>query len=118
MIAEDYIDVVGAQSVIEVADVVAGVLGARMEMGGEPGRIVVTGASDSGLRIVIGLAVDDRSASGTWTRRIAITHHSDDERARWARQLHHALTARRGWVLTLTCGDRSDPAAAADDTSD
>ena len=40
----DHIDVVGAQSVLEVAEVIAAILGARMEMGSEPGRIVVTGA--------------------------------------------------------------------------
>lgn len=56
----DYIDVVGAQSVLEVAEVVAAVLGARMEMGGEPGRIVVTGTPDPDLRVVIGLAINDR----------------------------------------------------------
>lgn len=107
MIAEDYIEVVGAQSVIEVADVVAAVLGARIEMGGEPGRIVVTGAQDSGLRVVIGLAVDDPDRSvpdGVWTRRITITHERSGERRRWARLLHTALTDRRGWALTLQCG--------------
>lgn len=99
----DYIDVVGARSVLEVADVVAAVLGARMEIGGEPGHIAVTGTSDSGLQIVIGLAADDHPAPGPWTQRIAITHqHSNDARARWAHHLHHTLTTRRGWVLTLT----------------
>lgn len=103
----DYIDVVGARSVIEVADVVAAVLGARMEMGGEPGNIAVTGTSDSGLRIVVGVAVDDRPTPGTWTQRIVITHqHSSHARRRWAHELHRTLTTRRDWVLTLTASDR------------
>jgi hypothetical protein len=76
----DCIDVVGAQSVLEVAEVVAAVLGARMEMGGEPGRIVVTGAPDTDLRVVIGLAINDRGLPERWTRRITIAHdRSSDE---------------------------------------
>ncbi len=59
---------------LEVAEVVAAVLGARMEMGGEPGRIVVTGTPDPDLRVVIGLAINDRGLPERWTRRITITH--------------------------------------------
>ncbi|MDH6291914.1 hypothetical protein [Rhodococcus opacus] len=71
-------------------------LGARMEIGDEPGHIAVTRTSDPGLQIIIELAVDDHPAPGTWTRRIAITHqHSDDARRRWARHLHNTLTTRR-----------------------
>ncbi|EID79538.1 MULTISPECIES: hypothetical protein [Rhodococcus] len=101
MIEVDYIDVIGAQSVLEVAEVVAAALGARMEMGGEPGLIVVTGAPDPDLRIVIGLAINDRGLPDRWTRRITITHErGGDERRRWAQYLHGALTERRNWTLT------------------
>ncbi|MDV7246725.1 MULTISPECIES: hypothetical protein [Rhodococcus] len=97
----DYIDVIGAQSVLEVAEVVAAVLGARMEMGGEPGRIVVTGAPDPDLRVVVGLAINDRGVPERWTRRITITHErSSDDRHRWTQHLHRALTERRDWTLT------------------
>ncbi|WP_237724018.1 MULTISPECIES: hypothetical protein [unclassified Rhodococcus (in: high G+C Gram-positive bacteria)] len=64
----DHLDVVGAQSVLEVAEVVAAALGARMELGGEPGRIVVTGAPDPALRVVIELAIHDRGLPERWTR--------------------------------------------------
>ncbi|KXF57178.1 hypothetical protein AXA44_30815 [Rhodococcus sp. SC4] len=101
----DHIDVVGAQSVLEVAEVVATALGARMEMGGEPGRIVVTGASDPDLRVVIGLAINDRGMPERWTRRITLTHdRGSDERRRWAQHLHRALTERRDWTLTVIPG--------------
>ena len=97
----DHIDVVGAQSVLEVAEVIAAILGARMEMGSEPGRIVVTGAPDPDLRVVIGLAINDRGIPERWTRRITITHaRSSDERRRWTQDLHRALTERRDWTLT------------------
>ena len=96
----DHIDVVGAHSVLEVAEVVAAVLGARMEMGGEPGRIVITGAPDPDLRVVIGLAINDRGLPERWTRRITITHERSSERRRWTRHLHRALTERRNWTLT------------------
>jgi hypothetical protein len=97
----DHIDVVGAQSVLEVAEVVAAVLGARMEMGGEPGRIVITEAPDPDLRIVIGLSVNDRGLPDRWTRRITITHdRGSDERRRWTQHLHRGLTERRDWTLT------------------
>ncbi|KAF0959245.1 MULTISPECIES: hypothetical protein [Rhodococcus] len=96
----DYIDVVGAQSVLEVAEVVAAVLGARMEMGGEPGRIVVTGTPDPDLRVVIGLAINDRGLPERRTRRITITHPRSSEGRRWTRHLHRALTERRDWTLT------------------
>ncbi|MFC9841038.1 hypothetical protein ACFVKB_45915 [Rhodococcus sp. NPDC127530] len=106
----DYIDVVGAQSVLEVAEVVAAVLGARMEMGGEPGRIVITGAPDPDLRVVIGLAINDRGLPERWTRRITITHErSSDERCRWAQHLHRALTERRDWTLTVIPGGPPNP---------
>ncbi|WP_016880622.1 MULTISPECIES: hypothetical protein [unclassified Rhodococcus (in: high G+C Gram-positive bacteria)] len=106
----DYIDVVGAQSVLEVAEAVAAVLGARMEMGGEPGRIVVTGAPDPDLRVVIGLAINDRGIPERWTRRITITHdRSGDERRRWTQHLHRALTERRDWTLTQIPGDPPNP---------
>jgi hypothetical protein len=39
MVAASYIDVVGAQSVIEVSDAVAAVLGVRPKMGDEPGPV-------------------------------------------------------------------------------
>ncbi|RYE41918.1 MAG: hypothetical protein EOP24_34850 [Hyphomicrobiales bacterium] len=106
----DYIDVVGAQSVLEVAEVVAAVLGARMEMGGEPGRIVVTAGSDPDLRVVIGLAINDRGVPERWTRRITITHdRSSDERRRWAQHLHRAVTERRDWTLTVIPGGPPNP---------
>ncbi|NDV10537.1 hypothetical protein GXW84_40060 [Rhodococcus sp. IEGM 248] len=95
-----HIDVVGAQSVLEAAEVVAAVLMARMEMGGEPGRIVVTGAPDPELRVAIGLAISDRGLPDRWTRRITITHErSSDERRRWTQHLYRALTDRRDWTL-------------------
>ncbi|TQC44073.1 hypothetical protein EEB14_39390 [Rhodococcus sp. WS4] len=105
----DHIDVVGAQSVLEVAEVVAAVLGARMEMGGEPGRIVVTAAPDPDLRVVIGLAINDRGLPERWTRRITITHRRSDERRRWAQHLHRALTERRDWSLTAIPGGPPKP---------
>lgn len=101
MTGNDHLDVVGAQSVLEVAEVVAAVLEARMEMGGEPGRIVVTGAPDPALRVVIELAIHDRGLPERWTRRITITHdRSSNERRRWTQHLHRALTERRHWTLT------------------
>ncbi|WP_225929752.1 hypothetical protein [Rhodococcus opacus] len=79
-----------------MAEVVAAVLGARMEMGGEPGRIVVTGAPDLELRVAIGLSINDRGIPERWTRRITITHeHNSDERRHWTQHLHRALTERR-----------------------
>ncbi len=106
----DGIDVVGAQSVLEVAEVVAAVLGARMEMGGEPGRIVVTGAPDPDLRVVIGLAINDRGLPERWTRRITITHdRSSDERHRWTQLLHRALTERRDWTLIVIPDSSPNP---------
>jgi hypothetical protein len=109
----DYIDVVGAQSVLEVAEVVAAVLGARMEMGGEPGRIVVTGTPDPDLRVVIGLAINDRGIPERWTRRITITHErSGDERRHWTQHLHRAVTERRDWTLTVTSDGPPNPHAS------
>ena len=100
-----YIDVVWAHSVLEVAEVVAAVLGARLEMGGEPGRIVVTGAPDPDLRVVVGVANGDRGLPDRWTRRITIAHErSDAERRRWTQHLHRALTDRRDWTLTTPWG--------------
>ena len=108
----DYIDVVGAQSVLEVAEVVAAVLGAQMEMGCEPGRIVVTAASDPELRVVIGLAINDRGLPERWTRRITITHErSSDERRRWTQHLHRTVTERRDWTLTVTSAGQPNPHA-------
>ncbi|MFD9667153.1 hypothetical protein ACFWAY_37045 [Rhodococcus sp. NPDC059968] len=106
----DHIDVLGAQSVLEVAEVVAAVLGARMAMGGEPGRIVVTGTPDPDLRVVIGLAINDRGIPERWTRRITITHdRSSAERHHLAQHLHRALTERRDWALTVTSGGPPKP---------
>ncbi|MFD9670288.1 hypothetical protein ACFWAY_53845, partial [Rhodococcus sp. NPDC059968] len=106
----DHIDVAGAQSVLEVAEVVSAVLGARMEMGGEPGRIVVTGAPDPDLRVVIGLAINDRGLPERWTRRITITHErNSDERRRWTQHPHRALTERRDWTLTVIPGGPPNP---------
>lgn len=103
MTEADHIDVIGAQSVLQVAEVVAAALGARMEMGGEPGLIVVTGAPDPDLRVVIGLAINDRGLPDRWTRRITVTHdRSGDERRRWAQHLLGALTERRDWTLTAS----------------
>ena len=106
----DYIDVVGAQSVLEVAEVVAAVLGARMEMGGEPGRNVVTEAPDPELRVVIGLTINDRELPERWTGRITITHdRSSDERRRWAQHLHRAVTEQGDWTLTVIPGGPPNP---------
>lgn len=108
----DHIDVVGAQSVLEVAEAVAAVLTAQMEMGSEPGRIVVTGAPDPDLQAVIGLTINDRGMPERWTRRITITHNrSNDERRRATQHLHHALTERRDWTLTVIPGGASDATA-------
>ncbi|AWK76457.1 hypothetical protein CBI38_34245 (plasmid) [Rhodococcus oxybenzonivorans] len=108
----DYIDVLGGKSVLEVAEVIAAVLGARMEMGGEPGRIVVTGTPDPDLRVVIGLAINDRGIPERWTRRITITHdRSGDECRRWAQHLHRAVTERRDWTLTVASGGPPNPHA-------
>ena len=105
MVGEDYIDVIGAQSVIEVAEVVAAVLGTRIEMAGEAGHLIVTTVSDPDLRVVIGLSIgdSDRAVPEMWTRRITITHQRTvADRHRWARHIHDALTARRTWTLTLS----------------
>jgi hypothetical protein len=108
----DHIDVVGAESVLEVAEAVAAVLAAQIEMGGEPGRIVVTGAPDPDLQVVIGLAINDRGMPERWTRRITITHdRSSDERRRWTQHLHRALTERRDWTLTVIPGGASGASA-------
>ena len=114
---EDYIDVVGAQSVIEVAEVVAAVLGTRIEMAGEAGHLIVTTVSDPDLRVVIGLSIgdgnSDRGVPEMWTRRITITHQrTAADRHRWARHLHDALTARRAWTLTLSFDEHPGPPSA------
>ena len=78
------------------------VLGARRQLGGEPGRIVVTEAPDPEPRVVIGLTINDRGLPERWTGRITITHdRSSDERRRWAQHLHRAVTERRDWTLTV-----------------
>ncbi|MFF2114923.1 hypothetical protein [Rhodococcus koreensis] len=101
MTGVDHLDVLGGQSVLEVAEMVAAVLGARTAMGGEPGRIVVTEAPDPALRIVIELAIHDRELPERWARRITITHdRSSGKRRRWTQHLHRALTEHRDWTLT------------------
>ncbi|WP_244373180.1 hypothetical protein [Rhodococcus sp. ZPP] len=67
-------------------------------------------APDPDLRVVIGLAINDRGIPERWTRRITITHdRSGDERRRWTQHLHRAVTERRDWTLTVTSGGPPNP---------
>jgi hypothetical protein len=99
----DYIDVTGAASVVEVADVVAAVLGGRAQVGGEPGTIVVTSAADHDLSLSIALVVEDsdRAAPALWARRILVRHRRADVRHHWTHHIYDSLVEHTNWGLTL-----------------
>lgn len=84
MRGQDYIDVIGATSVAELADV-----------------IIVTPTADRDLHVSIEFGpIDDtaRKAPDMWTRRITITHHrSAEDRRRWTHHLYHSLADRCDW---------------------
>ena len=98
---QDYIDVIGARSVTALADVIAAKLGARSEMGGEPGRIIVTPMADRDLHVSFEFGRLDytaRRAPDLWTRRITITYQSGAaDRRRWTHHAYDSLADRCGW---------------------
>ncbi|MFF2114362.1 hypothetical protein [Rhodococcus koreensis] len=83
MCGQDYIDVI---------------LGAGTEMGGEPGRIIVTPTADRDLHVSLEFGpIDDtaRKAPDPWPRRITITHQSGAaDRRRWTHHVCSALADR------------------------
>ncbi|MGW4340186.1 hypothetical protein ACWEK5_46555 [Rhodococcus koreensis] len=119
---QDYIDVIGATSVTELADVITAILGARTEMRREPGRITVTPTADRDRHVSLEFGpIDDtaRKAPDLWPRRITITHQRGAEDCRrWTHHTYDSIADRRSWELTLSSGDQPDsPAPNASDST-